>query len=118
MEAQDIAKLFLADWLVERFDIVRGDVNDREERMDIWLDEKKILPADSFLRASEVISYGFTSESVIQDFPIRGNAVYLHIRRRKWQEMRTGKVYAIPLDVTYRGTRLTKELVAFLKSTN
>jgi len=118
MEAKDIAKLFLAGWIVDRFEIVRGEENSRAERMDIWLDEKKILPAESGLRSSEVIAYGFTPESVIQDFPIRGNAVYLHIRRRKWQDVHTGKVYTTPLDAAYEGTRLTKELVAFLKSTN
>ncbi len=46
----------LADWLAERFDIVRGKVNSREDRMDIWLDEQKILLAERRLRASEVIS--------------------------------------------------------------
>ena len=31
-----------------------------------------------------MILHGFTDEKVIQDFPLRGKPVYLHVRRRRW----------------------------------
>ncbi len=117
MEFQDFAKLFLSSELVDNFDVVRGGVDSTSERIDIWLDEKKVVPTE-YIAAHEVVAYGFTPESVIQDFPVRGMAVYLHIRRRKWQIIRTGKIFSQSFDFTYKGTRLTKELVAFLKETN
>lgn len=117
MEYDAFAKLFLSPELVDNFDIVRGDVNAAGERIDVWLDEKKEVPTEYYAE-HEVIAYGFTPESVIQDFPVRGNAVYLHIRRRKWQVVRSGKIFSRSFDLTYKGTRLTKELVAFLKETN
>lgn len=117
MEIESFAKLFLAHWIIEHFDIVKGVADPAKERIDIWLDEKKQVPTDYYAE-HEVIAYGFTKESVVQDFPVRGNAVYLHIRRRKWQICQTGKVFTEPLDIAYQGTRLTKELVAFLKATN
>ena len=42
MEFLDFAKMFLSELLVDNFDIVRGYVNLKAERIDIWLDEKKI----------------------------------------------------------------------------
>ena len=107
----------MSELLVDNFDIVRGDVNSKAERIDIWLDEKKIVPTE-IASAHEVIAYGFTPASEIQDFPVRGIAVYLHIRRRRWQIIRTSKIFSQSFDLTYKGTRLTKELVAFFKETN
>ncbi len=117
MEFEEFAKLFLSIELVDNFDVVRGKVDTESERIDIWLEEKKIVPTE-YVSAHEVVAYGFTPESVIQDFPVRGMAVYLHIRRRKWQIICTGKIFSQSFDFTYKGTRLTKELVAFLKDTN
>ncbi len=116
MDFTCFAKLFLAEWLVDNFDVVRFEDHPEQERMDIWLDEKKIVPEQ--FSAHEFISYGFTPESEVQDFPVRGKAVFLHLRRRKWQEVRTEKVTSRTFDIAYRGTRLTRELVAFLKETN
>ncbi|MDR1670902.1 MAG: hypothetical protein LBR57_00085, partial [Alistipes sp.] len=107
---------FLAEWLVDNFEVVRFEDHSAEYRMDIWLDEKRIVPEQ--FAEHEVISYGFTPESEVQDFPVRGKAVFLHLRRRKWQETRTGKVVSRSFEITHRGTRLTRELVAFLKATN
>ena len=35
---------------------------------------------------------GFTLSKKIQDYPIRGNAVYLHVRRRKWLDQDTNEI--------------------------
>ena len=35
--------------------------------------------------------YGFTDYKTIQDFPIRGRGVYLHVRRRKWMTVPLAK---------------------------
>ena len=52
-------------------------------RIDIYLDEKNIPPAE--YSGQGVLSKGFTVPTSIQDFPLRGRAVYLHVRRCKWQ---------------------------------
>ena len=84
--------------------------------MDIYLDEKKVLPEE--LYNISAISYGFTEEVTIQDFPIRGKGVYLHLRRRKWLNKVTNQIITRKIDLTYNGTDLTKDFVAFLKVTN
>lgn len=49
---------------------------------------------------SHIISHGFSEYRTIQDFPIRGRATYLHVRKRKWLD---------------KETRLNSEFVSFLK---
>ena len=44
---------------------------------------KNILPNNYDLNEFE--SKGFYERTLIQDFPIRGKAVYLGIRRRRWR---------------------------------
>lgn len=63
-----------------------------------------------------MISHGFTDEKVIQNFPLRGKPVYLHVRRRHWYDKATGETFSYTYDdLTAEGTKLTPEFVAFLK---
>ena len=36
-------------------------------------------------------SKGFFPEIEVQDFPIRGKAVYLRVKRRRWEDPETGQ---------------------------
>lgn len=115
MDLESLAKLFLSSFLVDHFDIVRGEHDVKGERIDLWLDEKKVVPTH-LVSAHEVIAYGFTPERVLQDFPIKGCAVYLHLRRRRWQVVQTGQILTVSYDLAHEGTQLTREFVAFLKA--
>ena len=67
-------------------------------------------------KSGTVISHGFTDEKVIQNFPLRGKPVYLHVRRRRWYDKATGETFSYTYDdLTAEGTKLTPEFVAFLK---
>lgn len=114
MDSTDFIRIFLPSFVLSHFDIVK--MTDSPVRIDIYLDEKSILPFDLLPRP--VISYGFTGATVIQDFPIRGKAVYLHIRRRKWFLKDNNSIYTQCYDLSHEGTQLTEEFVSFLKATN
>ena len=111
---------FLPDGLLDHFDIVDfkelGDIETKKDCFFIYLDEKNILP-DGFEK-NQYESKGFFERTLIQDFPIRGKAVYLGIRRRRWRR-KTDKSTEIKSDYTFitEGSKLTIELAAFLKST-
>ena len=45
-------------------------------------------------KSGTVISHGFTDEKVIQNFPLHGKPVYLHVRRRRWCGKATGKTFS------------------------
>ena len=63
-------------------------------------------------------SKGFLDEITVQDFPIRGNQVYLHITRRRWLNEDTGKVVFRDCNLVADGTRVTQEFASFLKDIN
>ena len=63
-------------------------------------------------------SKGFYDRAMIQDFPIRGKAVYLCIKRRRWRN-KFNKSIEIKSDYSFitEGSKLTIELSDFLKGT-
>ena len=105
----DLASLILTLEILPFFEVVR--VTKLEERIDLFLDECNNPPK----RAFTYFSKGFTDERIIQDFPLRGRAVFLHVRKRKWQERGTGHIVTNSYDLTHQGTHLTYEFASFLK---
>ena len=51
----------------------------------------------------------------MQDFPIRGKNVFLHIIRRRWVEQNFKKVIIRDWQLVAKGTRNPREFAAFLK---
>ena len=52
----------------------------------------------------------------IQDYPIRGRATYLHVRKRKWLDRSSNEIFSYDWDLSeFDGTRLNSEFVSFLK---
>ena len=113
MKADDLLRAILPDVLIDNFDVVNFEKTDT--RFDIWLDEKKVqLREDKF--NSSIISHGFGDYHAIQDFPIRGRATWLHVRKRKWLDKESGEIFSYDWDLSeYDGTRLNAEFVSFLK---
>lgn len=68
--------------IVENFDIVSILHDPKAEELHIHLDEKKAITEEFSSR--RIVFNGFTSAKTIQNYHIRGNAVYLHVRRCKW----------------------------------
>lgn len=115
-----ILSCFLPDGLLSHFDIVDFkelcDLQTKKDCFYIYLDEKNLLPKEySFI---EFESKGFYERATIQDFPIRGKAVYLSIRRRRWRN-KTDKSLEVKSDYSFiaEGSKLTVELSGFLKDT-
>lgn len=109
----DILSFFLPPIICKYFEVVRMEDNNREERLDIWFDERKLLPAE--LDRGYYIAYGFTDYTEIQDFPIKGKAVWLHLRRRKWLNTSTRSITTRNWDFAFEGTSLSKDFALFLK---
>lgn len=92
-----------------------GDIKTKELYLEIHLEEDNELR--SSLKVSEYESKGFSSSSRIQDFPLRGKAVYLQIKRRRWRNKTTRKDLLNDYTFIAEGAKLTKELSDFLKDT-
>jgi len=108
---QNLVKLLLPAELFDYFVITRLVVEDRA--VTVFLDELDIKP--TFYSDQKLTSKGFHAESIIQDFPIRNKAVFLHIRRRRWLIESTGEVVSRDWESVAEGTRYTKSFADFLK---
>jgi len=92
-----------------------GNVETKKMEFAIYLDEHNRLP--SGISVSQYESKGFLPSRRIQDFPIRGKAVYLHIRRRRWRHKESKQEISNDYSLVAEGARLTQELSDFLKAT-
>ncbi len=108
---QALLRLFLPEDIFEYFDIVQ--LEERTSEVHIYLEEKAIKPEGYEL--VKLISKGFHAESVIQDFPLRDKAVFLHVKRRRWFCEPTNKTVERDWDSVAKGTHLTKGFATFLK---
>jgi hypothetical protein len=115
-----LLKHFLPDGMLNFFQIT--EVHEKRSKIDkdmdiyIELEEKKELRSVPDPASYE--SKGFFSPKTIQDFPIRGKAVYLVIKRRRWRHKEHPNETVVN-DYTYfaDGVKMTRELSDFLKST-
>lgn len=107
-----LASYVLPGGALEYFTITR--VEKSGTGLIIYLDEKNMLP-EEYTR-DKVISKGFYEESSVQDFPIRGKAVYLYIRRRRWYNETKGEYICRDWNLVAKGTRMTQEFASFLKA--
>ena len=108
---QSLLKLVLPSELFNYFKITNLVV--AGQTVDVYLDEQDIKPTG--FSGQKLTSKGFHSEIVVQDFPIRKKAVFLHLRRRRWLVEDTGKVVSREWDSVAEGTRYTKSFADFLK---
>lgn len=81
--------------------------------INLYLEEKNVVPEE--YKNDKLTSKGFFDQITIQDFPLRGKAVFLHIKRRRWVNHTTGNIVFRNWDMVARGTRMTEEFASFLK---
>ena len=81
--------------------------------LELYLEEKNIIPSE--YQEQKLESKGFLPEIMVQDFPIRGQRVNLHIKRRRWEVTDTGEVITRDWKLVSKGARITTEFGNFLK---
>jgi len=106
-----LLSLLMPEGLLDYFDII--DVSKVGGELHIYLDERNIAP--SGYENSKLESKGFMPVSQIKDFPIRGQKVTLHIRRRRWTLLDTREIITRDWNLVHEGARMTTEFGLFLK---
>jgi hypothetical protein len=104
--------LILPQGILEYF--LLTDFTSSTSEIRLYLEEKNVIPEE--YQGDKLISKGFFDEITVQDFPLRGKAVYLHIRRRRWLNQTTGAVVFRDWNMVAQGTRMTTEFASFLKA--
>ena len=110
----ELLKLLLPEIIVNYFELT--SYKKTEEKLHLYLKEISSVPKE--YRQNKLSSKGFFDEITVQDFPIRGHQVYLHITRRRWINEDTGKVVFRDWNLVADGTRVTQEFASFLKEIN
>lgn len=104
-------ELLLPEGMLTYFEV--SAVSKNEEGYWISLVEKELTLSETVGR--KIHSKGFHIETTIKDFPLRGKACYLKVKRRRWLDETTGKVFSRDWDLVAKGTRMTQEFASFLK---
>ena len=107
----EILKLFLPELLIEHFDIIKFE--EENKILHIYFEEKNSAPIEFYSLILQ--SKGFVPEITVDDFPLRGKTVKLHIKRRRWTETKTGNIIQRDWSLIAKGTRMTQDFAEFLK---
>ena len=104
----------LPEVLVEHFELTKTE--EKGEELHLYFEEKNVVPVEQNYR--QLISHGLRKSIQIQDFPLRGLSVILHVRRRRWKDKQNGELVQRDWSLVAEGTRLTEEFASFLKELN
>jgi len=107
----DVIKLLLPEVLVNYFKLTKHELKQGE--LHFYFTELNTVPQE--FKALKLSSKGFFPEATVQDFPIRGKNVFLHIIRRRWINESTKKIVIRDWQLVAKGTRITSEFATFLK---
>lgn len=106
-----LASYLLPEGILEYFYISRHTSSN--EKIHFYLEEKNLPPEE--YKSVVAHSKGFSPEITIEDFPLRGKSVLLHIRRRRWTLVDSGQIVKRDWNLIAKGTRITSEFASFLK---
>jgi hypothetical protein len=114
---KEMLKYFLPTGLLEHFTITKVEEQvekaSSEMRIQIEIEENNEIPKG--YDSKEYESKGFYPVKIIQDFPIRGKAVYLAIKRRRWRNKEDKSEIHSDYSFIAEGSKLTQDLSDFLK---
>jgi len=119
-----LAKCLLPTHMLEWFELTNVEVKPKEKTatqdtesdespvnvIHLYLDENELRPDN----CEDLRPNGFTPAKTFHDFPIRGQEVLLHVRRRRWLDTDNYNVMS-EFDFIQESTRCSKELADFLK---
>lgn len=110
---QKLVHFLLPEGLLDYFNITNTIFDG--EAINVHLEEQNLPPQE--YRSDRLESKGFYPSVMVQDFPIRDNSVFLHVKRRRWLNHSSGELVSRDWQMVASGTRLTKEFASFLKET-
>ena len=111
LKEQELIKLLLPEGVLNFFKV--SDVVKQDSEYIIFLEELNILPKQ--YQEHKLSSKGFYEPVTIQDFPLRGKACFLKVKRRRWLDEDTGHIVMRDWDIVAKGTRMTRDFAIFLK---
>ena len=107
----ELLKLFFPEGVLDIFTISTYKV--QKDKLHFFLEENNDLPEE--FKDQQAVSKGFLNEIIIEDFPLRGKEVFLHVKRRRWTLKDTGEIIKRNWKLRAEGMKMTAEFADFLK---
>lgn len=104
--------LLLPDGMLDYFEVASAKKDEAGYRINLVEKEK---PPSEF-SGDRLRLHGFHEQVTIKDFPLRGKACFLKVKRRRWMNESSSKVVSRDWKLVAKGTRMTKEFASFLKA--
>ena len=76
--SKELLELLLPEFIIQHFTFIKSNFDD--EFIHIYFEE---INNKTLFKGRKVQSKGFYNEITIEDFPLRGKLVYLHLKRRR-----------------------------------
>ena len=111
--SKELLAFLLPEFIVNHFSFIKSKTI--EESLHLYFKE---VNDKTIFKDVKVESKGFYNEVTIEDFPLRGKLVYLHLKRRRWRDVVTKETLQRDWEVIAKGTRMTEEFATFLKEIN
>ena len=108
----EVLKFIFPELLITHFDLTKHELKGKD--LHLYFEEKKGIPEE--FSKDIVIPHGFHKEIMVEDFPLRGKIVLLHIKRRRWLNKTNNKVVYRNWNLVAQGTRMTVGFAIFLKA--
>ena len=103
------ANLLLPEVLLSHFDLTKHDI--KGEAIHFCFTALNNIPEEC--ANVKLHSKSFFPQGTVQDFPIRGKNVYLHIIRCRWLNKVAGKVVTRDWGLVTTGSRITSKFAIF-----
>ena len=111
--SKDLLELLPPSFIVTHFRFVKSHSSDKD--LHLYFEQKNDL---DLFKERRFESKGFHKHIIIEDFPLRGRLVYLHMKRRRWRDLDTKETLQRDWTSITKGTRMTEEFAIFLKEIN
>jgi len=108
---ENLVRMLLPEGVLDYFQIT--NIIFDGQAYNVHLEEKNLPPQE--YQKEKLLSNGFHPVRTVQDFPIRGKGLFLHLKRRRWLVESTGKTISRDWNTVAAGARYTKEFASFLK---
>lgn len=109
---EELAKFILPSQMLDWFELTKIEVTKKADAnvVNLYLKENDVTPEGR----TDLRPNGYSPEKVFHDFPIRGQEVLLHVKRRRWIDP-DGHNFMSSFDFIQESTRCSRELADFLK---
>ena len=111
LNESELLKLLLPEFLISHFEILKFE--EENNILHIYFEEKNTVPKE--FSSLVLQSKGFLPEITVDDFPLRGKSVKLHIKRRRWTDTKSQNIIQRDWNPIAKGTRMTQDFAEFLK---